>query len=106
VAPTVDFIIFGCLIRGDNLWLYAYKGVTYNHVQWYCTKKIPLTNRNYKQEKPFVPYIGTWTDGKSPGNFQTIYRNVIYLPQDNEKIVDRNPHDDPEAFGIALYPPG
>jgi hypothetical protein len=101
----VDFIIFGCLIRGDSLWLYAYKGVTYNHVQWYCTKEVNRTNKTYNQTGPLVPYIGTWTDQKNAGNFSTRYRNFIYLAQGDSKIAGKNPQDHPEAFGLALYPP-
>jgi hypothetical protein len=96
-APTKDFIIFGCLIRGDNLWLYAYKGpgVDINHKngQWYCTDAIPKkpdkdprTGKLYEQKGPFVPYIGTWTNGKKDGNFFTKYNHFIYLRHDDPQL--------------------
>jgi hypothetical protein len=99
-APTADFITFGCLIRGNDLWLYAYKPVP--QTQWYCTKKVPKNNSNYDNKTPFVPYIGTWSAGNEPGGFKTGYKNFIYLPKDDPKIKDKNPHDHPEAFGPAL----
>jgi hypothetical protein len=100
-APTADFITFGCLIRGKELWLYAYKPVP--QTQWYCTKAISKTG-TYDQKHAFVPYIGTWCDehNKTPGGFKTGYKNFIYLPQDNPKIAGKNPHDNPEVFGPAL----
>jgi len=48
-APTKDFISYGCLIRGDKLWLYAYQGPT----QWYCTNAVPKVS-TYDQQNPFA----------------------------------------------------
>jgi hypothetical protein len=114
-APTKDFIIFGCLIRGDDLWLYAYKGPNVKNErngQWYCTEKIPKkaakdprTNKDYKQKGPFVPYIGTWTNAEKPqGKFVTKYNHFIYLSEDNHQIKGKNPLKDPDCFGWLLNP--
>ncbi|MGA7454469.1 MAG: hypothetical protein WBW73_25515, partial [Rhodoplanes sp.] len=94
--PLPDFLTFGCLIRGDKLWLYAYKGRAYNWVQWYCTKPI-LKKSPYNQEHPFVPYIGTWTDidQSRGGGFCTQYRNLDYLPPDDKQIKDKDPQTNP-----------
>jgi len=96
-APTKDFITFGCLIRDDTLWFYAYTGVN----QWYCSEAIPK-NSAYDQKYPFAPYIGTWSSAKNSGGFKTGYKNFIYLPHDNPKIAGKNPKDNPSAFGQAL----
>ena len=111
-APTKEFITFGCLIRKaeksgekDKLWLYAYTPILYTHEPWYCTDAIEK-NSAYNQQKPFVPYIGTWCDKKNMkvGGFETGYKNFIYLHHDHPKIAGKNPKDQPEAFGLALIP--
>ena len=61
-----------------------------------------ITNTTYVQEGNFVAYIGTWGPGGKSGGFSTGYNNFIYLPQDDAKIVGKNPKDNPEAFGPAL----
>lgn len=96
-APTQDFITFGCLIRGENLWLYAY----HPGGQWYCSDAIPK-NGAYVQNSPFAPYIGTWSSGKTSGGFKTGYKNFVYLAQDDAKIAGKNPKDNPDCFGQAL----
>jgi hypothetical protein len=110
---TKDFILFGCLIRGNNLWLYAYKGPTNGSEQWYCTNAIPAAFP-YIQKYPFVPYIGTWTDwtdkdGKhvtpADGGFVTKYRDFLYLPEDDPQIKNLNPLRYFSKFGWALKPP-
>jgi hypothetical protein len=101
-APTKDFLTFGCLIRGDNLWLYAYKA---DNTQWYCTTAIPKSNSKYVQNGDFVPYIGTWRYPGAPSHkpgFKTGYKNFIYLPANNPMIANKNPKDNPEAFGKTL----
>lgn len=96
--PTSNFITFGCLIRGDNCWIYAYKP---DGTKWF-SKKIPKNNSTYVQKGPFVPYIGTWSSGKVAGNFQTGYKNFIYLEQNNTKINGLNPDENEDSFGPIL----
>jgi hypothetical protein len=100
-APTPRFITFGCLIREDNLWLYAYDGFN----QWYCTEAVPK-NSSYVQNYKFAPYIGTWaTSGiQRGGGFWTRYKNFVYLTQNDVQIINKNPHDNPDAFGKVLIP--
>jgi hypothetical protein len=100
---TRDFILFGCLIRGNSLWLYAYKGEAEGGVQWYCTNEIKKTNFAYIQKYPFVPYIGTWTDSSADGGFVTKYKDFLYLPEDDPQIKDRNPEVNYKFFGWNLY---
>lgn len=99
-APTDGFITFGCLIRDDELWLYAY---LWDGQQWYCTPAIKRAGP-YIQGSPFVPYIGTWCDknNKTSEGWKTGYHNFIYLPPDDPKIAGKNPRDNPEAFGLPL----
>ncbi|MFN8769849.1 MAG: hypothetical protein ACK5Z5_10310 [Neisseriaceae bacterium] len=95
-APTQQFITFGAFIKDDNLWLYAYKP---DGTLWYSTQAIPRI-LGYKQNYPFVPYIGTW--GSVPGNFYTEYKNYIYLPA--SKIQNGiNPKDNPKEFFEAVH---
>jgi hypothetical protein len=97
--PMTDYVTFGCLIRGDNLWIYGYKP---DKSQWFCSSAIPNNNTSYTQKYPFVPYIGTWSSAHNPGDFQTSYRNFVYLTEDDNKIKDKNPKDNPDAFGFTL----
>lgn len=95
-APMRTFATFGAYIRGNNLWVYAYKE---DGSLWYSSDAIPL-NSNYEQKGPFAPYIGTW--GGQPGNFYTEYKNFIYAP--TSKIPEGvNPKDDPAGFYAAVY---
>ena len=96
--PTSDFITFGCLIRGNDLWIYAYKP---DGTQWFA-KNIPKNNDTYIQKGPFIPYIGTWNSGSNAGTFQTGYNNFKYLEQNDSSISGLNPIDNPEAFGKTL----
>jgi len=93
------FATYGVLIRGNNLWLYAYKP---DGTFWYSTDAIPNTNTTYVQEGNFVPYIGTWSKPATAGDFKTGYNNFIYLDADDDKIKGLNPKDNPEAFGAVL----
>lgn len=97
-APNPAFVTYGALIRGNYLWIYAYKP---DGTQWYCTDAIPNNNTTYVQKGVFVPYIGTYSTG---GNavFETGYNNFIYLSQDDPKIAGLNPKDNPTAFGPVL----
>ena len=54
------------------------------------------------QEGNFVPYIGTWSQPATAGDFKTGYNNFIYLDADDDKIKGLNPKDNPEAFGAVL----
>src|SRR5262249_8824048 len=106
-----NFVLYGCLIRGTNLWLYAYVG----DVQWYCTKAITKTNKDYKisngqnVQDPFVPYIGSWTDEETAGGFVTKYKNFLYLKENDPKLLDPqtkqpyNPLSNFRRFGWVLY---
>lgn len=98
--PLKDYVIFGVLIRDDNLWFYGYKP---NGSQWYASDPIPK-NSSYDQKWPFVPYIGTWKlgDSSAPGGFSTCYKDFVYLAVDDPKIAGKNPKDDPTVFGSAL----
>jgi hypothetical protein len=103
-APTkAYFIIVGCLIRGDKLWLYAYHDS--GKKQWYCTKPIQHVS-GYQQRNPFVPYIGTWCgrNNKTPGGFKTGFGGYVYLPSDDKLIKDKNPYDHPDTFGLKVMP--
>jgi len=98
-APTPGFVTLGALIRGDSLWIYAYKT---DGTQWYCTDAIPRVS-NYEQKHSFVPYIGTWANqGTPPGDFSTEYKNYVYLSQNDPKIANYNPKDNPDKFGHCL----
>ena len=98
--PMKDFVIFGCLIRDNNLWIYGYKS---DGSQWYSSDTIPMNNTSYNQENPFIPYIGTWANkGTLGGNFNTCYNNYIYLEADDAKISGKNPKENPESFGNSL----
>jgi hypothetical protein len=99
-APTKGYFIFGCLIKGDNLWIYAY--CENGKKQWYCTKAIPKVSQ-YQQKNPFVPYIATWCGkgNKTAGDFKTGFGGYVYLPPDKIKT---NPYDDPDAFGLTVMP--
>ena len=98
-APTSDFVTFGCYINNGNLWFYAYKS---DGTQWYCSDAIPMTNKEYDQKYPFVPYIGTWTDNKTstPGGFETGYKNFVY--KTISQIGSANPKENPGSFGPSL----
>ena len=98
-APTSDFITFGCYINDGNLWFYAYKA---DGTQWYCSDAIPMTNKDYDQKYPFVPYIGTWTDSTTttPGGFETGYKNFVYKTA--TEIGSVNPKSNPGSFGPSL----
>lgn len=98
-APNPNFVTFGCMIRGDDLWIYAYKP---DGSQWYCTDAIKKDNATYQQKGPFVPYIGTWLKGDGSELFKTVYNNFVYLPQDNAAVVGKNPLTNPDAFGRAI----
>ncbi len=103
-APTSDFITFGALIRGASLWIYAYKP---DGTQWYVTAEIPNNNSSYVQKGPFVPYIGTWKslNATTYSEFNTGYKNFVYLAADDTKIALFNPLNNPENFGPILYAP-
>ena len=93
-----DLIIFGCLIRDSNLWIYSYKP---DGTQWFA-KKLPKTNSSYVQRGPFVSYMGTWSSDSVAGRFETGYNNFVYLPPDDSSINGKNPEDNPDSFGPAL----
>jgi hypothetical protein len=99
------FVLYGCLIRGTDLWLYAYVG----DVQWYCTKAIPKTNKVYKisngqnVQDPFVPYIGSWAEKEQAGGLGTKYNKFVYLTANNPMIAGKNPEEHPEFFGKPLF---
>jgi len=95
--PMQDYVIFGVLIRDDNLWFYGYKP---DGSQWYTSDAIPKDS-SYEQQGPFVPYIGTWGKG-ADGGFSTCYKDFVYLAADDAMIADKNPVANPEAFGNAL----
>lgn len=100
-APNKVFATYGVLIRDNNLWIYSYKP---DGSVWYCSDAIPNTNTSYNQEGNFVAYIGTWRHDpqQTTTGFSTGYNNFIYLAQDDPKIKDKNPKDNPEFFGKAL----
>ena len=103
-APMEQFATFGILIRGESLWIYAYKP---DGTLWYSTEEI-LEDSDYQQSAPFVPYIGTWADPDVLGSatiddrFETGYKNFIYMSADNPLIASANPLDNPNAFGPSL----
>ena len=103
-APMEQFATFGILIRGESLWIYAYKP---DGTLWYSTEEI-IENSDYLQSAPFVPYIGTWADPDVLGSatiddrFETGYKNFIYMSPDNPLIASANPLDNPNAFGPNL----
>ncbi|MGA0039560.1 MAG: LamG-like jellyroll fold domain-containing protein, partial [Pirellulales bacterium] len=103
-APTEQFATFGVLIRGQSLWIYAYKP---DGTLWYSTEEV-LNQSDYQQAAPFVPYIGTWGDSSVLGNatindaFKTGYKNFVYLQADNPLIANANPFENPNAFGPSL----
>jgi predicted XRE-type DNA-binding protein len=103
-APTSDFVTFGVLIQGDQIYFYANKP---NGDQWYSIGPITKTNTAYQQEGPFVPYIGTWNNtnpstSAPDGGFVTGYKNFVYVANSDAKIAGFNPKDNPEKFGSAL----
>jgi hypothetical protein len=103
-APMEQFATFGILIRGNSLWIYAYKP---DGTLWYSTEEV-IEQSDYVQTAPFVPYIGTWANPDVLGSatindrFETGYKNFIYLPADSPLIVSANPFDNPNAFGPNL----
>ncbi len=103
-APMEQFATFGILIRGESLWIYAYKP---DGTLWYSTEEI-IEQSDYQQAAPFVPYIGTWANPDVLGSatindlFSTGYKNFVYLPADNPLIASANPLDNPNAFGPSL----
>ena len=103
-APMEQFATFGILIRGDSLWMYAYKP---DGSPWYSTGEI-VKQSDYEQQYPFVPYIGTWGDPSVLGSdtidtlFKTGYKNFIYLSANDPLIADANPLDNPSTFGQSL----
>ena len=103
-APMEQFATFGILIRGESLWIYAYKP---DGTLWYSTEEI-IEDSDYLQSAPFVPYIGTWADPDVLGSatiddrFETGYKNFIYMSPDNPLIASANPLDNPNAFGPNL----
>lgn len=103
-APMEQFATFGILIRGDSLWIYAYKP---DGSLWYSTEAIPKQS-DYDQQHPFVPYIGTWGDPSVLGSdtidtlFKTGYKNFIYLSANDPLIADANPLANPSTFGPTL----
>lgn len=103
-APMEQFATFGILIRGESLWIYAYKP---DGTLWYSTEEI-IEQSDYQQSAPFVPYIGTWANPDVLGSatlndrFETGYKNFIYLPASNPLIASANPLDNPNAFGPSL----
>ena len=90
---------FGCLIRDNSLWIYAYDK---DGKWWYSSGEVPNKNTEYKQEGVFVPYIGTWRNGSGTQDFKTGYRNFVYLSADDPKIAGKNPLSDKDAFGPVL----
>lgn len=92
-----DYATFGCLVREDNMWFYGYKP---NGELWYVSDAIPKDS-TWKQEGPLVPYIGTWGSGPD-GVFDTCYKDFVYVKTDNAAILNKNPKENPEAFGPAL----
>jgi autotransporter-associated beta strand protein len=103
-APMEQFATFGILIRGESLWIYAYKP---DGTLWYSTEEI-IEQSDYQQAAPFVPYIGTWANPDVLGSatindlFSTGYKNFVYLSADNPLIASANPLDNPNAFGPNL----
>lgn len=102
-APSSQFATFGILIRGNSIWIYAYKP---DGTFWYSTDEV-VKNSTWDQTGKFVPYIGTW---HAPGlgektindRFETGFKNFVYLPANDAKIAGLNPRDNPAAFGQAL----
>lgn len=94
------FITVGCLIRGDNLWFFAYKP---NGQLFYATDVIKKSSK-YVRRYPFVPYISIWeADNTDYSNaYGTSYTNFVYLKQDDELIRNFNPKDNPDKFGKIL----
>jgi hypothetical protein len=105
-VPAAGFATYGILIRGDSLWIYAYKP---DGTFWYSTPEIKRDSP-YTPTSPFVPYIGTW-HGEVLGTdtintvFQTGYKNFIYLAEDDASIDGLNPFDNSEQFGQVLVSP-
>jgi hypothetical protein len=103
-APNADFATYGALIRGDSLWIYAYKP---DGSVWYSTPEIKRSGE-YKHTSPLYPYIGTWASPTKLGTknideeSKTGYKNYIYLNQDDSKIAGLNPYDNPASFGKTL----
>ena len=103
-APNEQFATFGILIRGNSLWIYAYKP---DGSYWYSTEEI-VKNSDWNQVGEFVPYIGTWANPEILGDatiderFTTGYKNFVYLAANDASIAGRNPKDNPSAFGQAL----
>lgn len=104
-APNADFATYGALIRGDSLWIYAYKP---DGSFWYSTPEIKNSG-DYQYTSPLYPYIGTWANAEILGTVnindvsKTGYKNYVYLSQDDPKIAGLNPYDNPEAFGKLLF---
>lgn len=94
------FITVGCLIRGDNLWFFAYKP---NGELFYATEAIKKSSK-YIRRYPFVPYISIWeaehTDYSN--SYGTKYTNFVYLKEDDQLIKNFNPKDNPDKFGKIL----
>jgi hypothetical protein len=102
-APTSDFVTFGILIKGNQIWFYAYKP---DGTQWYSYGPIDKTNTTYNQVGPFVPYIGTWnndlTSAAAQAGFVTGYKNFVYTANTDSMIKGFNPKKHPKKFGRAL----
>lgn len=97
-GPTPDFVTFGAQIVNDSLYFYGYlPGQT---KPWYVEGPIVRDN-SYKQNYPFVPYIGTWTDSTTTvaGGFNTTYKNFIYKAPSEVK---GTPITNPSGFGPGL----
>jgi hypothetical protein len=102
-APTSDFVTFGILIKGNQIWFYAYKP---DGTQWYSYGPIDKTNTTYNQVGPFVPYIGTWNNNDpsaaAQAGFVTGYKNFVYTANTDSMIKGFNPKKHPKKFGRAL----
>jgi hypothetical protein len=102
--PNPQFVTYGALIRGNSLWIYAYKP---DGSFWYSTPEIKNSG-TYAYTSPLYPYIGTWADPINYGTetinnvTKTGYSNYIYLSADDPKIQGFNPYDNPDKFGAAL----
>jgi len=107
-APNASFATYGALIRGNSLWIYAYKP---DGTVWYSTPEIKNSG-TYAYSSPLYPYIGTWADPSTLGSTtlnvvsSTGYNNYIYLAANDPKIAGYNPKDNPEKFGKALVSSG
>ena len=96
-----NFVTFGVLIRGDQLWTYGYRP---DGSWWYSSPAI-RRDSTWNQQGEFVPYIGTWPNaGNRDGApvFDTCYKDFVYMPANDPRIAGANPADNHDVFGPAL----